>query len=96
MFFTALKDGKNWGAGASGSPVVSGPYWFLSSKEPSQAKGLPPILVFAVEVASGPTERPHPYINSRLTTTQSTHPAELRHANPSGLPTESPETHKHS
>jgi len=27
------------------------PYWFLSSKEPSQAKGLPPILVFAVEVA---------------------------------------------
>src|SRR6266852_4329295 len=52
MFFTALKDGKDWGAGASGSPVVSGPYWFLSSKEPSQAKGLPPILVFAVEVAN--------------------------------------------
>ena len=51
MFFTALKDGKDWGAGASGSPVFSGPYWFLSSKEPSQAKGLPPILVFAVEVA---------------------------------------------
>jgi hypothetical protein len=51
MFFTALKDGKDWGAGASGSPVVSGPYWFLSSKEPSQAKGLPPILVFAVIVA---------------------------------------------
>jgi hypothetical protein len=51
MFFTALKDGKDWGAGASGSPVFSGFYWFLSSKEPSQAKGLPPILVFAVEVA---------------------------------------------
>src|SRR5262245_10293432 len=51
MFFTALKDAKNWGACASGSPVVSGPYWFLSSTEPSQAKGLPPILVFAVEVA---------------------------------------------
>ena len=51
MFFTALKDGKNWGAGASGSPVFSAPYWFLSSKEPSQAKGLPPILVFAVAVA---------------------------------------------
>jgi hypothetical protein len=42
---------KELGAGASGAPVVSGPYWFLSSKEPSQAKGLPPILVFAVEVA---------------------------------------------
>jgi hypothetical protein len=51
MFFTALKDDPDWGAGASGSPVFAGPYWFLSSKEPSQAKGLPPILVFAVEVA---------------------------------------------
>jgi len=51
MLFTGLKDGKNWGAGASGSPVFSAPYWLLSSKEPSQAKGLPPILVFAVEVA---------------------------------------------
>jgi hypothetical protein len=51
MFFTALKSGKDWGAGASGSPVFSGPYWFLSSKEPFQAKELPPILVFAVEVA---------------------------------------------
>ena len=51
MFFTALTDGKDWGAGASGSPVVSGPYWLLSSKEPSPAKGLPPILVFAVEIA---------------------------------------------
>jgi hypothetical protein len=50
MFFTALQDGNDWGAGAAGSPVFSGPYWFLSSKEPSQAKGLPPILVFAVEV----------------------------------------------
>ena len=28
-------------------PLFPGPYWFLSSKEPSQAKGLPPILVFA-------------------------------------------------
>src|SRR5207237_4965844 len=38
MFFTALKDGMDWGAGASASPVVSGPCWFLSSKAPSQAK----------------------------------------------------------
>jgi hypothetical protein len=41
MFFTALTDGKDWAAFASGSPVVSGPYWFLSPKEPSQTKGLP-------------------------------------------------------
>lgn len=50
MFYTTLEDGKDWAAGLSGSPVFSGPYWFLSSKDPSQAKGLPPILVFAVEV----------------------------------------------
>jgi hypothetical protein len=88
MFFTALKDGKNWGAGASGSPVVSGPYWFLSSKEPSQAKGCRRFLCSQSKLQSGPTERPHPCIKSRLTTTQSRHPAELRHGDPSGLPSE--------
>jgi hypothetical protein len=51
MFYTALKDGKEWGAGASGSPVFAASYWFVSAKEPSLAKGLPPILVFAVAVA---------------------------------------------
>jgi hypothetical protein len=48
MFFTELNDGMDWGVGAHGSPVFAGPYWYLSSKEPSHAKGLPPILVFAV------------------------------------------------
>ena len=52
-----VKDGKDWGAGAAGSPVVSGPYWFFSPKEQSQMKGLPPILVFAVVLQIGPTER---------------------------------------
>ncbi|MDX6577335.1 MAG: hypothetical protein QOE96_3288 [Blastocatellia bacterium] len=51
MFFTALKDGKDWGAAASGSPVFAGPYWFLSSKEPSRRKGCRRFLVFAVELA---------------------------------------------
>jgi hypothetical protein len=51
MFFTVLKDGKDWGTDEPGSPVFSTNWWFLSSKEPSQAKGLPPILVFAVAVA---------------------------------------------
>jgi hypothetical protein len=68
MFFTALEDGKDWGAFAAGSPVVSGSYWFLSSsetvkesgKEPSQVKGLPPILVFAVEVAKWSDGTPAP------------------------------------
>src|SRR5215470_8860771 len=51
MFLTAGMDAKDWGSGAAGSPVVSAPYWFFSSKEPSQMKGLPPILVFLVGVA---------------------------------------------
>jgi hypothetical protein len=51
MWYTTLADGKDWGAYAAGSPVMSAPYWLFSSKEPSQMKGLPPILVFLVGVA---------------------------------------------
>lgn len=47
MFFTPVMDGKDWGAGAAGSPVVFTPLFF-SPKEQSQMNGLPPILVFAV------------------------------------------------
>jgi hypothetical protein len=48
MFYTRVKDGKDWGSGAAGSPVMSSPYWFFAPKEQSQMKGLPPILVFLV------------------------------------------------
>src|SRR5215467_2921760 len=51
MWYTALADGKDWGSGAAGSPVMAASYWFSSSKEPSQMKELPPILVFWVGVA---------------------------------------------
>ena len=51
MWYTTLADGQDWGSGAAGSPVMSAPYWFFSSQEPSQMKGLPPILVFLVPVA---------------------------------------------
>jgi hypothetical protein len=51
MSHTPVKDGKDWGSGTAGSPVMSGPYWFFSSKEPYQAKGVLPILVFLVPVA---------------------------------------------
>ena len=51
MFLTAGMDAKDWGSGAAGSPLMSAP-WFFSSKEPSQLKGLPPILVFLVGVAN--------------------------------------------
>ncbi|WP_229720705.1 hypothetical protein [Dyella nitratireducens] len=48
MFDTLVKDANDWGSGAEGSPVMSSPYWFFSPKEPTQVKGLPPILVFLV------------------------------------------------
>jgi len=51
MFYTRVKDGKDWGSGAAGSPVMSSPYWFFSPKEQPQMKGLPLILVFLVGVA---------------------------------------------
>jgi len=50
MFYSTTEDAKDWGSGAAGSPVMSAPYWFFLSKEPSQMKGLPPILVFLVAV----------------------------------------------
>jgi len=50
MWYSTLTDGKDWGALAPGSPVMAAPYWFFSSNEPSQTKGLPPILVFLVGV----------------------------------------------
>ncbi|RUL69015.1 hypothetical protein EKH80_23005 [Dyella choica] len=52
MFFTQVKDGSDWGSGAEGSPVMSSPYWFFAPKDPSQMKGLPPILVFLVGVGN--------------------------------------------
>lgn len=48
MFDTLVKDAKDWGSGAAGSPVMSSPYWFMSPDAQPQMKGLPPILVFLV------------------------------------------------
>ena len=52
MFYTRVKDGREWGAGAAGSPVMSSPYWFFTPQEQSQMKGLPPMLVCLVAVAN--------------------------------------------
>ena len=52
MFYTHLKDGKDWGSGAVGSPVMSSPFWFFAPQEQPQMKGLPPILVFLVAVTN--------------------------------------------
>src|SRR5215469_3423048 len=50
MFYTQVKDAKDWGSGAPGSPVMSSSYWSFSPKEQPQMKGLPPILVVLVAV----------------------------------------------
>jgi hypothetical protein len=50
MFYTSVENPSDWGSGAAGSPVMAAPYWFFSPAEPSQGKGLPPILVFLVMV----------------------------------------------
>lgn len=52
MFYTRVKDGKDWGSGAAGSPVLSSPYWFFEPQAQPQMKGLPPILVFLVAVSN--------------------------------------------
>jgi hypothetical protein len=50
MFYTRVKDGKDWGSGAEGSPIMSSPYWFFSPNQQPPMKALPPILVFLVAV----------------------------------------------
>ncbi len=52
MFYTRVKDGKDWGSGAAGAPVMSSPYWFFAPQEQPQMKGLPPMLVFLVAVTN--------------------------------------------
>ena len=50
MFFAQGTDAAGGDAGVAGSPVVSVPFWFFSSSDPSQMDGLPPIRVFLVMV----------------------------------------------
>ncbi|HEY2850469.1 MAG TPA: hypothetical protein VGI97_11365 [Gemmatimonadaceae bacterium] len=50
MFYAALADPATWGAGVSGSPIGSGPYWFFSDSSRQRYKDLPTIRVFTVSV----------------------------------------------
>lgn len=60
MFYTHVKDGKDWGSGEPNSPVLSSPYWFFAPHEQPQMKGLPPILVFLVAVTNWSDGTPAP------------------------------------
>jgi hypothetical protein len=48
MFYTLVRDAKDWGSGAAGSPVLSSPYWFFAPEKETQIRELPHILVFLV------------------------------------------------
>lgn len=52
MFYVPLKDGADWGANASGSPVFGGNYWFYMPDHQADAAKLPPLSVLLVGVAT--------------------------------------------
>lgn len=52
MFFSTDIAAKDWGADAADVPVMAAPYWFFSPSDASQTKGLPPVLVFLMGVAT--------------------------------------------
>ncbi|MGN6226075.1 MAG: hypothetical protein ACTHNM_01475 [Dyella sp.] len=52
MFYVPFKDGADWGANATGSPVFGGNYWFYSPDHQAQAAALPPLSVLLVGVGN--------------------------------------------
>lgn len=52
MFYIPSKDGADWGANASGSPVFGGNYWFYAAIHQAEAAKLPPLSVLLVGVAT--------------------------------------------
>ena len=52
MFYVPFKDGADWGANASGSPVFGGNYWFYAADHQAEAAKLPPLSVLLVGVAA--------------------------------------------
>ena len=73
---------------ANRAVIDANPLSWTGAERDHLRKGCRRFLCSQSKLQSGPTERPHPSIKSRLTTTQSRHPTELRHGNPSGLPSE--------
>ena len=52
MFYIPSRDGADWGANASGSPVFGGNYWFYTTDHQADAAKLPPLSVLLVGVAT--------------------------------------------
>lgn len=52
MFYVPFKDGADWGANATGSPIFGGNYWFYTAGHQAEAAGLPPLTVLLVGVST--------------------------------------------
>lgn len=50
MIYTTGVAARDWGADATGSPVLSAPYWFSSPQ--SRPSGLPPILIILISLSN--------------------------------------------
>lgn len=50
MFYLTEVAPVVWGAGVTGSPVGSGPYWFFAEKTSQELDGLPPLRIFTVSL----------------------------------------------
>ncbi|UGB37219.1 hypothetical protein [Frateuria soli] len=52
MFYVPFKDGADWGANATGSPLFGGNYWFYSPDHQAEASAFPPLSVLLVGVST--------------------------------------------
>lgn len=60
MFFIPFKDGTNWGANATGSPIFGGNYWFATPDHPAETAALPPLSVLLLGVCTWSDGTPAP------------------------------------
>ncbi len=52
MFYVPFKDGADWGANATGSPIFGGNYWLFAPDHQADAAEFPPLSVLLVGVAA--------------------------------------------
>jgi hypothetical protein len=52
MFYLPFKDGADWGANVSGSPIMGGNYWFFMQGHENDAVALPPVSVLLLGTAT--------------------------------------------
>ena len=60
MFYETAKDGADWGASLTNSPVLAVNYWYISAEAYPQLKSFPPLSVFLVGVTKWSDGTPAP------------------------------------